>query len=431
MPHVASAPHRPCGTGLPQGNQWQSKPENYRGSSSTAGQYAHRYQARARGLSVPAGSPMISHSLNSLLARQTPILTGLPSHGTTKPRACEPRICRLRTDCGIFGKSTAARVGNNGVMRNFLRDLQGELKRAFTGSVDALPEWVPRLAEGDDAGYHLPGSAVWAVHGSMTPIVGGIRALLMQALHPGALAGIHEHSDFRTDPLSRLARTIRWIFTVTYGSTAAAEQASARVRRLHEPVQGNFRDRQGSLNQYSANDPELARWVHIAFVDAFLTSHKIWGGKIPGGPDAYVREWAQAGRLMGVDDPPLTEADMRQQLDRYFRNGELLADNRVAETVGFLRNPPLHPLLRPGYRIIFAGAVYSLEPQYRQMLGLEVPRLGPFPLPVRLATKVTLGVVHLALGRRPGPSEQAARARLRRLGYEAADPAGGKAKTRS
>jgi uncharacterized protein (DUF2236 family) len=273
------------------------------------------------------------------------------------------------------------------------------------------------LADGDDTGYHLPGSAVWTVHGSMTPIVAGIRALLMQALHPGALAGIHEHSDFRADPLSRLARTIRWIFTVTYGSRAAAEQASARVRRLHEPVQGSYSDRHGSVQQYSANDPELARWVHIAFVDAFLTAHKIWGGKIPGGPDAYVREWAQAGRLMGVEDPPLTEAQMRLQLDNYYRKGQLLADQRVAETVGFLRDPPLHPLLKPGYRIIFAGAVYSLDPRYRQMLGLDVPRLGPFPLPVRLATKLTLGVVHFALGRGPGPSELAARTRLRRLGY--------------
>jgi uncharacterized protein (DUF2236 family) len=164
-------------------------------------------------------------------------------------------------------------IGKNGDMGNFLRDLQGELKRVFTGSANALPEWVPRLADGNDAGYHLPGSAVWAVHGSMSPIVAGIRALLMQSLHPAALAGIHEHSDFRADPLRRLARTIQWIFTVTYGSTAAAEQASARVRRLHVPVQGSYSDQHGSVHSYAANDPELARWVHLAFVDAFVTSH--------------------------------------------------------------------------------------------------------------------------------------------------------------
>jgi uncharacterized protein (DUF2236 family) len=154
-------------------------------------------------------------------------------------------------------------------------------------------------------------------------------------------------------------------------------------------------------------------------MDAFLSAHKIWGGPIPGGPDAYVREWAQAGRLMGVEDPPLTEAEMRRQLDRY--NSELRADGRVRETVAFIRNPPLHPLLRPGYRIMFAGAVYSLEPTYRRMLGLRNPRLGPLPLPVKLATKMTLGVVHLALGRK-GPSELAALQRLRRLGYLTEEP---------
>jgi uncharacterized protein (DUF2236 family) len=305
-------------------------------------------------------------------------------------------------------------------MHNLLREWQGELKRAFTGSPDAVPDWVPRLADGNDAGYHLPGSAVWAVHGSMPTIVAGIRTLLMQALHPAALAGVLEHSNFREDPLRRLARTIRWIFTVTYGSKAAAEEASARVRRLHEPVQGTYLDRHGSQRSYSANDPELARWVHLTFVDAFLAAHKLWGGAIPGGPDAYVREWAQAGRLMGVQDPPLTEAEMRQQLDRWYDSGELRADSRVAETVAFIRRPPLHPLLRPGYRIMFAGAVYSLEPKYRRMLGLRNPRVGPFPLPVKLATRVALGVVHFALGR-TGPSEQAARHRLRRLGYQAAD----------
>jgi uncharacterized protein (DUF2236 family) len=73
-------------------------------------------------------------------------------------------------------------------MRNLLREWRAELKQTFTGTRDAVPEWVARLEEGDDAGYHLPGSAVWAVHGSMTTIVAGIRALLMQALHPGALA---------------------------------------------------------------------------------------------------------------------------------------------------------------------------------------------------------------------------------------------------
>ncbi|WP_426998075.1 oxygenase MpaB family protein [Pseudarthrobacter sp. N5] len=300
-------------------------------------------------------------------------------------------------------------------MGNFLTEWQAELKRALTGHPESTPEWVPRLAEGDDAGYHLPGSAVWAVHGAMPTIVGGIRALLMQALHPGVLAGVHDHSSFREDPLGRLARTIRWIFTVSYGSRSAAREASNWVLRLHESVRGDYVDNQGIVRPYAANDPELLRWVHIAFTDAFLSAHRIWGRSIPGGPDAYVREWAQAGRLMGVDDPPLSEAAMRQQLDSWYDDGRLRSDERVAQTVAFIRDPPLHPILRPGYRVLFAAAVTSLEPKYRELLGLRTARLGPIPLPVRLATKVTLGVVRLALGR-VGPSELAARQRLRRLG---------------
>ena len=305
-------------------------------------------------------------------------------------------------------------------MKNILNPLKKRLVRTFSNSHEGVPQWQLDLANGDDAGYHLPGSAVWAVHGSMSPIVAGIRTLLMQSLHPGALAGVHEHSNFREDPLGRLANTIRWIFTVTYGSTEAAENASHRVRRLHEAVQGSYSDNLGTERGYSANDPELASWIHLAFTDAFLTAHEIWGGAIPGGPDAYVREWAQAGRLMGVGDPPLSEAEMHRELDRWYNSGELRVDARVAETVEFIRNPPLNRMLRPGYRILFAGAVHSLEPRYRQMLGLAVPRLGPVTLPVRLATKLVLGVVRLALGPR-GPSELAARERLRRLGVPGAD----------
>lgn len=295
-----------------------------------------------------------------------------------------------------------------------------ELRRTFTGKADTPPEWALRLADGDDPGFHLPGSAVWAVHGSMSPIVAGIRTLLMQSLHPGALAGVLEHSDFRADPLGRLAATIRWIFTVTYGSRAAAAEASRRVRVLHGPVQGSYRGSDGSIREYSASDPVLAAWIHVAFTDGFLAAHKIWGKPIPGGADSYVREWSQAGRLMGVAEPPLSEAELHRQLDGWYRSGELRADSRVAETVEFIRNPPLHPLLRPGYRVLFAGAVYSLEPRYRRMLGLTVPRLGPFPLPVRLGTRLVLGVVSLMLGPKR-PSEQAARERLRRLGVPGAD----------
>jgi uncharacterized protein (DUF2236 family) len=303
-------------------------------------------------------------------------------------------------------------------MRNYLTEYRHELQRTFTGTSGTPPEWVPRLAEGNDAGYHLPGSAVWAVHGHVATIVAGIRVLLMQALHPGALAGVYEHSGFQKDPLGRLANTVRWIFTVTYGSTEAAEAATARVRKIHERVRGSYVDGNGVQREYAANDPELLRWVHVTYADSFITANRMWGRPIPGGADAYVREWAAAGRLMGVENPPLTEAQVRDELEQWYHSGILRADERLAETVSFIRYPPLSPLLKPGYRILFAAAVVSLEPQYRELLGLRAERFGPLPLPVITAARAVLGMVRFALGSH-GPSEQAARRRLQRLGFAA------------
>ena len=89
--------------------------------------------------------------------------------------------------------------------------LREELLTAFSGTPDGLPAWIRELAEGDDEGFFVPGAAAWTVHGSMGTLVAGIRALLMQALHPGAMAGVHDWSRYRQDPLGRLIGTVRWI----------------------------------------------------------------------------------------------------------------------------------------------------------------------------------------------------------------------------
>lgn len=297
-------------------------------------------------------------------------------------------------------------------MANPLRRWQAELKSTFTGQEESRPEWVERLADGDDAGYFTASSTVWSVHSSMTTIVAGVRALLMQALRPGALAGVWDHSRVREDPLGRLAGTIRWIFSVSYGSTAAAQGASNWVLRLHQTVNGDFVDGHGVSRRYSAADPDLLRWVHIAFMDAFLTANQRYGRRV--NVYTYVREWAQAGQLMGVADAPVTEAQMRAELRQWFDDGDLRADDRVAEVVAFIRNPPLPPSQRGGYRVIFAAAADSLEPEYRQLLGLRRSR---FPWLTRWSVKTVLGIVHLALGK-VGPSQQAALRRIARLQQE-------------
>ncbi|NVN00119.1 oxygenase MpaB family protein [Arthrobacter sp. SDTb3-6] len=300
-------------------------------------------------------------------------------------------------------------------MENVLARWRRELRGTFSANSPTVPQWERDLEKGDDGGYFAPESAAWAVHGSMTPVVAGIQALLLQALHPGAMAGVHDHSDYASDPLSRLAGTIRWIFTVTYGDTAAAQAASSKVRRIHTHISGTYQANPGTPAAYTANDPELLRWVHLAFTEAFLACHQALGRPIPGGADAYVADWAVAGHLMGVPDPPMTMAGLDRQLAGFRQ--ELRCDERVQETVEFLKRPPLPRSQQLGYKVLFATAVATLDPRYRTLLGLHAPHVGPVQLPVRWAAKVVLGVVHLGLGK-TGPSEQSARARRCRLGLD-------------
>lgn len=287
---------------------------------------------------------------------------------------------------------------------------RSHLLQTLSGTDDGRPPWVGDLEQGDDEGYFGPGSAAWAVHGGMATMVAGIRALLVQAMHPGAMAGVHDWSRYEQDPLGRLSGTIRWLVTVTFGDRATAERASARVRGLHRRVQGEYTDAQGIRRPYRASDPELLEWVHLAFTDAFLTCHELWEKPIPGGPDAYVREWAVAGELLGLADAPTSAAELRARLRAFADAGVLKRDERVDEAVRFIRDPPLARGMMPPYRIMFAGAVQSLSPEERRLLGLSA---GPFP--AIAATGTVLRSVRSVLGNR-STSEDAARTRIARLG---------------
>ncbi|MGW9587274.1 oxygenase MpaB family protein [Microbacterium sp. NPDC055455] len=289
--------------------------------------------------------------------------------------------------------------------------LRARLLTALSGDPDGTPAWVRALADGDDAGWFADGGAVWTVHAGTGTFVAGIRALLLQALHPGAMAGVHDFSRYRDDPIGRLTGTVRWIICVTYGSTAQAARETGRVARLHERVQGSYESASGTRS-YSAADADLVDWVHLAFTEAFLGAHERWGGPIPGGPDAYVREWAQAGRLMGLDDPPLTEADLHARMGGYLARGELRRDERVDDVVRFLRRAPFTGMMRIAYRVLFAAAVASLPVRYRRLLGLRRT-----PLPVVTATRLVLAVSARALARGPR-AQDFARDRLRRLAGE-------------
>ena len=296
-----------------------------------------------------------------------------------------------------------------------LRDrVASGFRRMVSGDPSGAPAWVRDMATGSDEGYFGPESAAWAVHGSLPTLVGGVRALLMQALHPGALAGVQQHSRYQDDAMGRLAGTTQWLTVVTFGDKAAADRECARVRGMHRRVVGTYASETGQRS-YAASDPDLLRWVHIAFTDSFLATHRVWGGGIPGGEDAYVREWATAGELVGVDNPPRSVAELRNQISDY--GPQLRGDVAARETARFIRNVPVPLAGRPAYAVLFAGAVSTLPQEHRRMLG--VPDL---PLAVtRPAVAGILATLSKILGP-ASPSMQAAHARVDTLAADVQAP---------
>ena len=287
------------------------------------------------------------------------------------------------------------------------------LRAILSGDAAGTPQWVLDLADGDDEGYFGPGSAVWAVHGDLATLVGGIRALLMQALHPAAVTGVDEHSTYRVDPLARLAGTNRWLTTTTFGSRAAADREAARVRGMHRRVRGEYTAADGVRRPYRADDERLLAWVHVAFTDSFLSTHEVFAGPVPGGADAYVGQWATAAGLVGVTDPPRTRAGLDALVASY--DGELAASEVTRRTVAFLRRPPLPAPARAGYAVLLAGAASTLRPQHRALLGLPD---GGHRVP-RAATRAVLTTLRTLLSDGP-PAARSAGRRLERI-----DPAVG------
>ena len=139
----------------------------------------------------------------------------------------------------------------------------GLIERSAAAYVSGVPEGA-----GDD-GFFGPASVAWRVSADLASPVAGLRSLLMQALHPLAMAGVDQHSGWRRDPVGRLAATSAYLATVTFGERAVAEQAAARVRRIHDHVRGTDAV---TGRPYAAGDPALLLWVHGALVDSVLTA---------------------------------------------------------------------------------------------------------------------------------------------------------------
>ena len=212
------------------------------------------------------------------------------------------------------------------------------------------------------------------VHGDAAMFVGGLRALLLQSLHPQAMIAVAQHSDYRRDPWGRLQRTSTFLAATTYGTADDAQRAVDRVRRVHEHVSGTGDDGR----PYRAGDPHLLRWVHVAEADSFLRCHQRYGARPldAAGCDGYVADAAVIALALGVPDPPRTQAELAAALDEY--RPELRAIPEAVEASRFLvRNPPLPLAARGPYALLAATAVAELPAWARRELRLPLP---PGPL---------------------------------------------------
>lgn len=241
-----------------------------------------------------------------------------------------------------------------------------------------------------DPGIFGPGTVTWAVMKEPVLILGGGRALLMQAAHPLIAQGAIDHSTYATDPFGRLERTLVWVVSVTFGTRREARAASREVNRLHASVTGSLpssaataRVRSGA--HYTAADPELLLWVHATFVDTMLATHDAFVGTLTDAQrDTFVREWHAVARLMGVPVRRLWRdaAELRAYIREQVEDGPVQpgpGSRRVAQTVV---RPPLPSLaLRPAWEAVAFATV------------------GLLPAPVRRGYRLTWTPAHEATHR--------------------------------
>ncbi|MFC0528225.1 oxygenase MpaB family protein [Phytohabitans kaempferiae] len=269
----------------------------------------------------------------------------------------------------------------------------------------------------DDLGLFGPDSVSWRVHEEPILFVAGLRSLYLQALHPRAVAGVVQNSDYKADPWGRLIRTSQYVATTVYGTTAQAETAGRRVRALHGRLRATD-PRTG--DEFRIDEPDLLRWVHVAEIESFVSTARRAGVRLtPADVDAYYAEQRRAAALVGLD--PETVPGTAAEVARYYERvrPELGMSKAAAETFLFLSHPPLPWRLgltpvRLAYAGVAATAFSLLPPWARRMYGA----LG-LPL-ADVSADVSVRGLRLLLAALPkrfrvGPIRQAADERVARL----------------
>ena len=258
-----------------------------------------------------------------------------------------------------------------------------------------------------DDGFFGPGSVTWRLHADLSAPVSGLRSLLLQALHPLAMAGVDQHSQWRDDPAARFASTAAYVLTTTYGDRATARAAADRVRKIHEWVRGTD---PVTGRPYAAGDPDLLIWVHAAQVESGLTAARLYGTSFSDTEaDRYVAEMTASAELVGV--PPGAAPASVAELDEYFEavRPELVLSPAAADTAAYLTEmPAIEPELTDLWEVLAAASVASLPDWAMDLYGS-----AGAVAPDRTEVRQVLGVLDALYLGEPGVLEARQRLTLR------------------
>jgi uncharacterized protein (DUF2236 family) len=258
-------------------------------------------------------------------------------------------------------------------------------------------------------GFFAPSSVAWRVSRDLSSPVAGLRALMIQALHPLAMAGVDQHSDWRSDPVGRLAATSSYVATVLYGERDVAQRAAGRVRRIHERVNGLDPE---TGRPYSASDPALLLWVHAALVDSGIAGCALFGDELgPDEADQYVSEMVVAAHIVGIpaEIVPATCAELSAYMASV--RPELRCSAAAKESMAYLLDPPgLDEEVGEIWQDIREAAVVCLPEWACELYGYS-----PVPLTAMRRTEIrqALGVLDAVFLGEPGVLEARQRIVLR------------------
>jgi uncharacterized protein (DUF2236 family) len=281
-------------------------------------------------------------------------------------------------------------------------DATGLIERSAAAFALAIPD-----SPGE--GFFGPASVAWRVSGDLGSPVAGLRSLMVQALHPLAMAGVDQHSGWRTDPVGRLAATSSYVTTVLFGERGVAQEAAARVRKIHEHVTGVDHE---TGRPYAASDPALLLWVHAALVDSGIVTCALFGDELSNADaDQYVAEMTVAAEIVGV--PPGQAPSTRAELNEFIESvrPQLRCSAAAKESMAYLLDPPgLDEEVGEIWQDIREAALISLPAWALELYGYNASALTAMR---RTEIRQALGVLDAVFLGEPGVLEARQRIMLR------------------